>query len=550
MNIAIHYVPEAYSIQGQHLMGRNSAGESFLEGYFRYSKGDTFFAQVQSSDYAEQFAHAANFWGRTEPVKEIRTDNLGALREVGTLFHPGPGIANLARQRGFYGEALWSICGITHTTSSARAMDALSDIITDPVQPWDALICPSRAVKSNVETILQAQVNELKERLGLTKIVVPQLPVIPLGIHSGKFEYSDEIKKSARSRIGTQGNTIVVLYMGRLSFHAKAHPLPMYQALEEAAKLTKKEVILVECGWHANDFIREAYQEAAKLACPNIKVLFLDGRDHKARETAWASADIFCSLVDNIQETFGIVPLEAMAAGLPLVVSNWDGYRDTVREGVDGFLIDTIMPAAGLGDDLAFRHALELDTYDRYCGQVSQLTSVDVRSVTQAFVELFKSKELRKKMGAAGQRRVTDSYDWKQIIPKYEELWTELNLIRSRALQDRKNVTRIWPARLDPFLGFAGYPSQQLTSETVLALTDRNLKDVMERAADIRKLAMVNFAAYVLPSKEEIDGILKILHDQALPVKSIVLDTPPKHQPFTFRSLVWLLKIGVLRIET
>ena len=73
---------------------------------------------------------------------------------------------------------------------------------------------------------------------------------------------------------------------------------------------------------------------------------------------------MFCSLSDNIQETFGIVPIEAMAAGLPVVVSDWDGYKDTVRHGVDGFRISTCMPQAGLATDLALRHALEVDTYD------------------------------------------------------------------------------------------------------------------------------------------------------------------------------------------
>ena len=46
----------------------------------------------------------------------------------------------------------------------------------------------------------------------------------------------------------------------------------------------------------------------------------------------WAAADVFLSLVDNIQETFGITPLEAMAAGLPVVASDWDGYRYTMRD--------------------------------------------------------------------------------------------------------------------------------------------------------------------------------------------------------------------------
>ena len=146
----------------------------------------------------------------------------------------------------------------------------------------------------------------------------------------------------------------------------------------------------------------------------------------RSKRKAWASADIFCSLVDNIQETFGIVPLEAMAAGLPLVVSDWDGYKDTVRDQVDGFRIKTLMPSSGLGDDLALRHAIELDTYDRYCGHVSQLTAVDGIGATQA-LSSYLNLESTKKMGEAGRRRVTSNYDWQQIIPRYEELWKELN---------------------------------------------------------------------------------------------------------------------------
>ena len=110
-------------------------------------------------------------------------------------------------------------------------MDALSDIIAEPVQPWDALICPSNAVKLNVETILQARVNELKDRLGITKSRTSQLPVIPLGIDIQKFKHSDAKNPAPGGKLVPRKNAIVVLYMGRLSFHAKSHPLPMYQAL-------------------------------------------------------------------------------------------------------------------------------------------------------------------------------------------------------------------------------------------------------------------------------------------------------------------------------
>ena len=238
--------------------------------------------------------------------------------------------------RRLYGDANWSLSGITHTTSSATAMDDIVELLTAPIMPWDSLICTSTAVKKNVEVMLQSQADYLKKRLGISKLVLPLLPVIPLGIHTEDFDFSNDDKSTARKNIGINNSDLVVLYTGRLSFHAKAHPLPMYLGLEGAAKKSKQDVVLVECGWHANPAIAESFAEAAKLACPSVRVIQLDGREEKNRKNAWGSADVFCSLSDNIQETFGIVPIEAMAAGLPVVVSDWDGYKDTVRDGIDG----------------------------------------------------------------------------------------------------------------------------------------------------------------------------------------------------------------------
>ncbi len=50
-------------------------------------------------------------------------------------------------------------------------------------------------------------------------------------------------------------------------------------------------------------------------------------------------------MIDNIQETFGLAPLEGMAAGLPLLVSDWDGMKDTVSPDV-GFRVKTRSLAA------------------------------------------------------------------------------------------------------------------------------------------------------------------------------------------------------------
>ena len=322
----------------------------------------------------------------------------------------------------------------------------------------------------------------------------------------------------------------------------------MYQALESAARVTGKQVVLVECGWHANEFIEKSYAEAAALACPSVRVITLDGRKAEDRHRAWASADVFCSLSDNIQETFGIVPIEAMAAGIPVVVADWDGYKDTVRDGVDGYRIATLMPQAGLGADLAVRHALEVDTYDMYCGHTCSLVAVDIEAASNAFVRLFQSPELRAQMGAAGRERARQVYDWAAIIPQYESLWTQLGEIRAAQANTLKPLAHPWPARMDPFDAFTRYPTQALKPETVLALVDANPDAAMQRVEAYRKLAMVNFAKIVLPTDAE---VRLILHAALTPQAALTLiqAVPAERQAFVFRALVWLVKLGVLRVS-
>ncbi len=547
MTACIYYHPEAYTTSGPKLMGRNAAGESFLRGFLSHSQSSAFWAQVHKPEHAQHFAKTVASLGRTEPVHAVSKNTLGALSQPGLVYYPGPGIGEHAFARSAFGHGAWSLCGITHTTSSAGAMDALSSLLVAPVQPWDAVICTSLAVKDNVTRLLQAQVDYLQARLGITKVVLPQLPVIPLGIHTADFAFSGAQKTAARAALGVSPDALVVLFMGRLSFHAKAHPLAMYQALEAAARASGKSVVLVECGWHANDFIAKAYADAAALACPSVRVVTLDGRDAAARQTAWAGADVFCSLSDNIQETFGIVPIEAMAAGLPVVVSDWDGYKDTVRDGVDGLRIATLMPQAGLGGDLALRHALEVDTYDMYCGHACSLVAVDVQAAAVAFERLFNSPELRRQMGEAGRARAQALYDWKPIIGQYEALWASLSELRAAQAKDLQALAHPWPARMDPFHAFASYPTQSLTPQTVLGLVDADLNTAVARALAYRQLAMVDFARNILPTEAEVRAVLAAAQWPAA-ASALVQGIAQARQPFVFRALAWLLKLGVLKV--
>ncbi len=548
MTAALYYHPEAYTTSGPKLMGRNVAGESFLRGYLLHSTASAFCAQVQHAAHARQFIETVRAAGRSEPVEVVSMATLDRLSRVGQVFLPGPGIGDHARHRTTFGDGAWSLCGLTHTVSSAGAMDALADLIVAPVQPWDAVICTSAAVKGTVERVLQAQADYLVRRLGVGTLVLPQLPVIPLGIHAADFEFPDTRKAAARAALGAGPDSMVVLFVGRLSFHAKAHPLAMYQALEAASRESGKPVILVEYGLHPNASIAQAFAQAAQQACPSVRVLTLDGRREEDRERAWAAADVLCSLSDNVQESFGIVPIEAMAAGIPVVVSDWDGYRDTVQDGVEGFRIPTLMPQEGSGADLALRHALGIDTYDLYIGRVSSLVSVDVQATTQAFVRLFESPELRRRMGDAGRARARSVYDWKVVIGRYETLWAQLSEIRAARATGGARPAHPWPARMDPFRAFADYPTHTLTPQTVLALADTDVDSARRRIHGYRALAMVEFAGFVLPTEAEVEQMLDGLSVGPRSAGELIAGVPAARRPFVFRSLAWLAKLGAVKV--
>jgi starch synthase len=570
---AIYYHPDAYTTTGPKLMGRNAAGEAFLRGWLAHGRAPAFWAQVESPAHARAFAQTVAQSGRTEPARCFDRQGLHQLADVGLMYLPGPGLGEAAWQRAPLGHAAWSLCGITHTTASARAMDAIADLVGAPVQPWDALICTSTAVKDNVQRILQAQSEHMSRRLGAQRFPLPMLPVIPLGVHTGDFAFTADQRAVSRQALGLGEHDVAVLFVGRLSFHAKAHPLAMYQALQAARAQLKAagklagEVVLIECGWHANEAIAQAYAQAAVAACPDVRVHTLDGRQASARTQAWSAADVFCSLSDNIQETFGITPIEAMAAGLPLVVSDWDGYKDTVRHGVDGLRVPTLMPSAGQGQDLAMRHALELDNYDMYCGLSCALVAVDIGATTAAFVQLLGDPALRRRLGDAGRARAQQAYDWRHIMSRYEILWAQQHAQRLAAAPGHPAPSpqdQPWPARMDPWHAFAAYPTQPLRPDTPLALAAPDAQQAWARAQVLGALNMVSFAQAVMPSPTEIQQVLRAAQAAArpesaamwgpqggpagfLPAAVLVQGIAPARRAQVFRGLMALVKWGLLR---
>jgi glycosyltransferase involved in cell wall biosynthesis len=86
---------------------------------------------------------------------------------------------------------------------------------------------------------------------------------------------------------------------------------------------------------------KDPNQEAMHRLCQRMKVenhvRYLGGLPHSEVLNHFIQADIF--VMPSLIEGFGIVFLEAMAAGVPVIGSNVGGTRELIRDGVNGFLV-------------------------------------------------------------------------------------------------------------------------------------------------------------------------------------------------------------------
>ena len=538
-SFAIYYAGDAYSTANK-IMGRQSAGKAFMRGVARtWPKADLHGLGQGAATAKAMYAQLAGD-GFDGQLKWLEVPNWAALGEVGALYYPSPAAKDFSYSRNAFNPGAFSVMGVTFTLSSNGAMDQVADLVLPPFKPWDAMICISQAALDFTTRLHDEMKAWWAAQTGATRFNTPQLPVIALGIDCPSFTPDAKLRETARAALQLQAHEVAFLFSGRLSFHAKANPAPMYQALEQAAQ--HASVVCIEAGVFPNDAIRTGFLAAQKALAPSVRFIWVDGQDQLRYRQAWQGADAFVSLSDNIQETFGLTPVEAMAAGLPVVVSDWNGYKDTVRDGVDGFRVPTILPPAGVGGDLAMRHALGLDTYDFYIGRASLATVIEPTALAQACIALASQPELRARMGAAGLARATRDFDWPVILQRYAQLAGELTKIRLAA---GPQAPEPWVQRADPFARFGHFSSQTLAGNArVLAQPS-----AQARLSDLRSLAMANYAfeASLLPP-ETIIALLSLLEKNGSQTVNELLVAAGVATPVGVRCLMWLWKFDLVQV--
>ena len=562
-NCALLYHPDGYRIDRASVMGRQSAGAGFVAGFIEHGGTDRLVALTGERRHLDDFRTlAAEIDREKRPVVWARPFDRATLRSAGTVFLPGPGLEREAWRRRLGNERDYSLCGVTHTVATGRATREIGRYLVAPTQPWDALVCTSRAVRDAVRRILAQHADYLARRGGGRIRCPVQLPMIPLGVDCDAYAGGTEdapgqpgaaVRAAERARLAIAPDDIVVLFVGRLSFHGKAHPTPMYMAAARAAeRVPARTLHLVLAGQFPNQGTETEFREAAARFAGAARVHFVDGADGPrgpAVLAALRAADLFVSLSDNIQETFGLTPVEAMAAGLPCVVSDWNGYRDTVVDGETGFRIATTTAPPGTGIDIADRYGAGVDRYDRFIGVTSLATAVDVEACAAAIARLASDRDLRARFGAAGRERARWVYDWRVVIAAYQDLWADLAERRAAGPGLALRRPAAEPARTeypDPFAVYRSYPSGLIGPDTVVAARNE------EPATDLARLregGLHRFADSAFLPHPDTDGLMERLSASG-PARAadLAADFPDRTRKLV-RTLLWLAKFDLVTLD-
>jgi len=216
------------------------------------------------------------------------------------------------------------------------------------------------------------------ERLGLSRPIV----VIPNGINY--VEYTELPDRSClRDRYGIRPEECVILYLGRV------HPQKGLEVLGAAFELMLKErpcARLVVAGQSDPRYMVTLVQRFHHLL-DSGHWIFTGQLEGKDRLAAFGASDIFA--LTSYSENFGLAVAEAMAAGLPVVLSRECPWPQ-VEQWQSGFWVQN-----------------------------------DPVNIAEALLTLSADEELRHRLGENGRRGVFASLGWPRIAEKMRSAYEE-----------------------------------------------------------------------------------------------------------------------------
>jgi D-inositol-3-phosphate glycosyltransferase len=284
---------------------------------------------------------------------------------------------------GVAGEELaaeWDVphTGMFHTLGEIKLRARASEH-----EPAERLEAEQRLVQG-LDRVVAATEYERRLLRQIYRVPPSRIEVIPLGVDPERFAPGS--RSEARSALGMPIDERVILAVGRVE------PLKGLDILIRGfAQLTERDgVRLVIIG--GDESARPEFDRLKSIAA-EVGVLdavtFTGAVEHHLLPDYYRAADVV--VMPSFAESFGLVAVEAMACGVPVVASRVGGLASTVADGRTGYLVPWRCPEP-------FAEKIEL---------------------------LLRNEPLRDALGAAGVERMRD-YSWDAVTDELMALYASL----------------------------------------------------------------------------------------------------------------------------
>ncbi len=221
-----------------------------------------------------------------------------------------------------------------------------------------------------------------------TQAHFPDKKVIHLANGVDPDRFASGNGRQFRNKYNIPDEAFLMLVMGRID--PQKNQLFPIQMMPQLFK-EKPNLHLLLIGHVTNQAYHMKLQDNIAQFGLQDKVTLIPGVDGQSNDLvdAYHAADLFC--LSSIHEPFGIVILEAWAAGLPVIASKVGGVPSFVANGEDGLLFE----------------------------------SNDSESFFNAFKQIALNDQYSKDIGLAGQQKAVRQYSWQQITNQLINIYEE-----------------------------------------------------------------------------------------------------------------------------
>lgn len=165
--------------------------------------------------------------------------------------------------------------------------------------------------------------------------VKTNIKILPTGVNLNIFKKSSKIFNNFRKELNIPLDTKIMLFVGRIGKEKNIEFL--LKSFQKVLEKNKKPILFLIVG-DGPDLIK--LKELSKKLKINKSIIFIGQVLYKNISKYYQISDFF--IFSSTTETQGIVILEALASGLPVIAFNCDAYSQFIHSEKNGFLINTL----------------------------------------------------------------------------------------------------------------------------------------------------------------------------------------------------------------